>query len=325
MSKRIALAAVAAVLFAACAVQAAEFKLKLGHGSAPDNPRNVVALEFAKAVEAKTGGKVSIEVFPSESLGSDRQMIESLMMGGLDLSINSQGPVAAYDEKLNVVGLPFLFSKPSQVYEVLDGPIGEELAAPLEKKGIKILSYWDNGFRHITNNKRPINKPADLAGLKIRTPEDKLTIAIFKALGANPAPFAFGELYMALQQGQFDGQENPVTNIYFSKLYEVQKYLSLTNHKYEFCPLIISVRTWNKLPADIQKVMKELAIEYANKHRELNNKTNQELTSKMSTLNVQVNQADVAALREACQAVYKQFEPNFGKELIEKVVAIANK
>ncbi len=324
MFKRIALASFAVAVIALGA-QAAEFKLKLGHGSAPDNPRNVVALEFAKAVEAKTNGRVTIEVFPSESLGSDRQMIESLIMGGLDLSINSQGPVAAYDEKLNVVGLPFLFSKTSQVYEVLDGPIGEELALPLEKKGIKILSFWDNGFRHITNNKRPINKPADLVGLKIRTPEDKLTIAIFKALGANPAPFAFGELYMALQQGQFDGQENPVTNIYYSKLYEVQKYLSLTNHKYEFCPLIISVRTWNKLPKDIQTTIKSLAVEYAGKHRELNNKTNADLAAKMSSLNVQVNQADVAALREACKSVYKQFEPNFGKELIEKVVAIASK
>ena len=307
------------------AVSAAEFTLKLGHGAAPDNPRNIVAQEFAKAVAEKSGGRIGIEVFPSESLGSDRQMIESLIMAGLDLSINSQGPVAAYDEKLNVVGLPFLFSKPEQVYEVLDGPIGDELAAPLEKKGFKLLAYWDNGFRHITNNKLPINKPEDLIGLKIRTPEDKLTIAIFKALGSNPAPFAFGELYMALQQGQFDGQENPVTNIYFSKLYEVQKYLSLTNHKYEFCPLVVSMATWRRLPADLQVILKDLAVEYAGKHRELNNKTNADLTEKMSSLNVLVNQADIPALRAACQSVYKDFEPVFGKALIDRILEIANK
>ena len=324
MLKRLALVAVFTVAVASLAA-AADFKLKLGHGAAPDNPRHVVAQEFAKVVEERTNGRVTVEVFPSESLGSDRQMIESLMMGGLDMSINSQGPVAAYDQKLNVVGLPFLFSKPEQVYEVLDGPIGKELAAPLEKRGFKILAYWDNGFRHITNNKLPINKPADLQGLKIRTPEDKLTIAIFKALGSNPAPFAFGELYMALQQGQFDGQENPVTNIFYSKLYEVQKYLSLTNHKYEFCPLVVSMITWNRLPADLKKILEDTAVEYAGKHREMNNKVNAELTEKMSSLNVQVNQADVAALREACQSVYKEFEPVFGKDLIDRVLEVTKK
>ena len=324
MLKRFTLAAVF-VLACVSLASAAEFKLKLGHGAAPDNPRHVIAQEFAKAVGERTNGRVSIEVFPSESLGSDRQMIESLMMGGLDMSINSQGPVAAYDQKLNVVGLPFLFSKPEQVYEVLDGEIGKSLAAPLEKKGFKILAYWDNGFRHITNNKLPINKPEDLKGLKIRTPEDKLTIAIFKALGSNPAPFAFGELYMALQQGQFDGQENPVTNIYYSKLYEVQKYLSLTNHKYEFCPLVVSMIAWNRLPADLRKIIEEAAVEYAGKHRELNNKVNAELADKMADFNVQVNQADVEALRNACQSVYKEFEPTFGKELIDQVIAVTKK
>lgn len=322
MSKRIALVAVAA-LFVAAFAAAAEFNLKLGHGSAPDNPRNVVALEFAAAVAERTGDRINIEVFPSESLGSDRQMLESLMMGGLDLSINSVGPVAAFDEKLNVTGLPFLFSKPEQAYAVLDGPIGDELALPLEAQNMKILAYWDNGFRHITNSKHPINKPEDLQGLKIRTPEDKLTIAIFQALGSNPAPFAFGELYMALQQGQFDGQENPVTNIYYSKLYEVQKYLSLTNHKYEYCPLVVSLDTWNMLPADLQTILKDTAVEYAGRHRELNNQVNADLTEQMSSLNVEVNQADVAALREACQSVYKEFEPVFGKDLIDRVLAIA--
>lgn len=312
-------------VFALGIASAAEFNLKLGHGAAPDNPRNLVAQEFAKAVAEKSGGRINIEVFPSESLGSDRQMIESLIMGGLDMSINSQGPVAAYHDKLNVVGLPFLFSKPEQVYEVLDGSIGADLAAPLEKKGFKILAFWDNGFRHITNNKLPINKPEDLRGLKIRTPEDKLTIAIFKALGSNPAPFAFGELYMALQQGQFDGQENPVTNIFYSKLYEVQKFLSLTNHKYEFCPMVVSMITWRRLPADLQNIVKDLAVEYAAKHRAMNNKVNADLTTKMSSFNVAVNQADVAALRAACQSVYKEFEPVFGKDLIDKVLKIANK
>ncbi len=318
-------AVIAAALLFPSAALGGQITLKLGHGAPPDNPRHVIAVEMAKAVKERTGGQVVIEVFPSEGLGTDRQMIESMIMGGADLSVNSQGPVAAYEAKLNVIGLPFLFGKPEQVYEILDGPIGAEIAAPLEKKGLKILSFWENGFRHITNNKHPIVGPADLRSLKIRTPEDRLSIAIFKAMGANPAPFAFGELYLALQQGQFDGQENPVTNIYFSKLYEVQKYLSVTNHKYEYCPLIVSMRTWNKLPADVQKILKEAAVEFAGRHRVLNNKTNSELLAKMEGMGLKVNEADIPALRQACQSVYKEFEPIFGKDLIDRVVAVATR
>jgi tripartite ATP-independent transporter DctP family solute receptor len=297
--------------------------LKLGHGAAPNNPRHVVALQFADYVKQQSNGNITVEVFPSEQLGSDRQMAEAVSMGALDLSINSQGPVAYYNEKLLVLGLPFLFSKPEQAYAVLDGEVGEQISNELTKKGIRVLSYWENGFRHITNSKRPIYKPDDLKGLKIRTPEDKITIAIFKALGANPAPLAFGELYMALSQGLFDGQENPVTNIYYSKLYEVQKYLSLSNHKYETCPLIISEKLWQKLTPPNQKLIKEAALKYAQEHRKLNIKTNNDLIEEVKKAGVQVNQADVAALRDATQSVYKEFEPTFGKELIDKVLSVA--
>ncbi len=297
--------------------------LKLGHGAAPNNPRHVVALQFADYVKQQSNGNITVEVFPSEQLGSDRQMAEAVSMGALDLSINSQGPVAYYNEKLLVLGLPFLFAKPEQAYAVLDGEVGEQISNELVKKGIRVLAYWENGFRHITNSKRPINKPDDLKGLKIRTPEDKITIAIFKALGANPAPLAFGELYMALSQGLFDGQENPVTNIYYSKLYEVQKYLSLSNHKYETCPMIISEKLWQKLTPANQKLLKEAAMKYAQEHRKLNIKTNNDLIEEVKKAGVQVNQADVAALREATKSVNKEFEPTFGKELIDKVISVA--
>ena len=304
--------------------QVQKINMKLGHGAAPNNPRHVIALQFADYVKQQSGGNLTIEVFPSEQLGSDRQMAEAVSMGALDLSIYSQGPVAYYNEKLLVLGLPFLFAKPDQAYAVLDGEVGEQISQELTKKGIRVLSYWENGFRHITNSKRPIYKPADLIGLKIRTPEDKITIAIFKALGANPAPLAFGELYMALSQGLFDGQENPVTNIYYSKLYEVQKYLSLSNHKYETCPLIISEKLWQKLTSANQKLLKDAALKYAQEHRKLNIKTNNDLIEEVKKAGVQVNQADVAALRTATQSVYKEFEPTFTNELIQKVIANAS-
>jgi tripartite ATP-independent transporter DctP family solute receptor len=301
----------------------AALTLKLGHGAAPSNPRHIVAMQFADYVKQQSKGALAIEVYPSEQLGSDRQMAEAVALGGLDMSINSQGPLAVYNEKLLVFGLPFLFAKPEQAYTVLDGEIGDQVAADLLKRGVRVLAYWENGFRHISNNKRPIVKPDDLKGLKIRTPEDKMTIAIFKALGANPAPLAFGELYMALSQGLFDGQENPITNIYYSKLHEVQKFISLTNHKYETCPFIISEHTWQRLPGDQQALLKEAALKFAKVHREMNLKTNEDLLKEVEKAGVKVNQADVEAMRAATQSVYKEFEPTFGKALIDRTLAIA--
>lgn len=311
------------VVFSGVETKAVEFGLRLGHGAAPDNPRHLVAKDFADAVHQRSGGRIEIEIHHSESLGSDSQMAESLMLGKLDLSINSQGPIAAYIEKLNVIGLPFMFSSPAQAYRVLDGDIGAEIAKDLERKNMKILAYWDNGFRQITNNKRPLTTSVDLQGLRIRTPEDKLTTAIFKALGADPTPLAFGKLHEALRQDLFDGQENPLTNIYYSRLYEVQKYLSITNHKYECCPLVVSLRTWRTLPEELQKVLQEAALEFANRHREMNGRMDVELLARMEADGMLVNQADSEEMRGKCLEVYKDFEKVFGKDLIARVAAMA--
>ena len=301
------------------AVAADRFVLTLGHGAAPSNPRHTVALELAKYVEAMTNGAVKIKVFPSETLGSDREMAESVAMGALDMSINSQGPIASYNPNLNVVGLPFLFSKPAQTYAVLDGEVGEIISEQLTKKGIRILAYWENGFRHITNNIRPINVPADLEGLKIRTPEDKITLAIFNALGANPAPLAFGELYMALSQGLFDGQENPITNIHAAKFDEVQKYISITNHKYESCPLVIGEKAWAKLPADAQKILKEGAVKFAQEHRKMVQENETNLLADLEEKGMQVSRPDLKPFQEATAKVYKEWESVLGKDLIDTI------
>ena len=323
--KKISLALLAMSIIVLPIYAQQKMTLNLGHGAVPDNPRHIVALQFADYVKEKTNGRIAIVVHPSESLGSDRQMAEKVASGALDMSINSQGPIASYNTKLNVVGLPFLFSKPEQAYAVLDGEVGDQISKECIPSGFRILAYWDNGFRHITNSKRPIYVPKDLQGLKIRTPEDKMTISIFRALGANPQPLAFGELYMALSQGLFDGQENPIVNIYASKLYEVQKYLSLTNHKYETCPLIISEFTWKKLSKADQDLLLEAARKFATVHREMNNKANEDLLAELKKYGIQVNTADVAAMKAATASVYKEYEPIFGKDLINKVQEIAQK
>ncbi|WHH57330.1 TRAP transporter substrate-binding protein [Petroclostridium sp. X23] len=301
----------------------AEIVLKLGYGAPTSNPRHLVAEQYSKWVSEQTNGKVKIELYPAEMLGTDKQMAEAVTMGTLDMSINAHGVIASYEPKLAAIELPFLFDAPEKVGKVLDGEIGEELAKNLPAKGMRILAYWENGLRHITNSKKAIEKPEDLKGLKIRTPENKMTLAIFKALGASPAPLAFPELYLALSQGVFDGQENPVTNIHAAKFDEVQKYISITNHKYESCPLIVSETVWGKLPADVQKVLKEGAVKFAQEHRKMIQENEAKLLADLESKGMKVSRPDLKPFQEATKSVYAEWESVLGKDLIEKIQAAA--
>ncbi|MBA7540171.1 Solute-binding protein [subsurface metagenome] len=299
---------------------AAEFVLNLGHGAAVDNPRNIVAQEYADWVYKQTDGKVKINIQPGESIGSDREMMESIIMGTLDMSVNSQGAMAIFDKRIGVFGLPFLFKNMEEIEIILGGPFGEKFAEMVNKDNkFEILGFFDNGFRFITNDIRPINEPNDLKGLKIRTPEDDMTLAIFKTLGAKPSPLAFGELYLALSQGVFDGQENPPVNIYYNRFYEVQKYLSKSGHKYEMCPLIISDAIWNKLPSDIQEILKEGAKDFSKRHREINAKLNNELLDKLREEGMKINEVDKEKFQKATAGIYDQFKDVFGAELISNL------
>lgn len=298
-----------------------EIVLKMGYSSPASNPWHICAEHYAKYVNEKTNGKVRIDLFPAEMLGSDKAMSEMIVSGTLDMHIAPQGVMTSYEPKLAVLGLPFLFDSNEKVAKVLDGPIGDELAKDLPGKGMRVLAYWENGLRHTTNSKRPIEKPEDLAGMKIRTPDDKMTISIFKALGANPSPLAYSELYLALAQKVFDGQENPVTNIHASKFYEVQKFLSLTNHKYECKPFVISEKVWQKLPADVQAVLAEGAKIYAEENRRLFAESDAKLLEDLKAKGMIVNSPDLAPFREATKSVYTEWTPVLGKDLIDRVQA----
>jgi tripartite ATP-independent transporter DctP family solute receptor len=299
----------------------AQVTLKLGYGQPTTNPRHIAADLYAQWVSEQTKGQVKIRLFPNETLGSDKQMTEMAASGTLDMVITAAGIAASYEPKLAVLELPFLFSSMAKVGQLLDGPIGDELAKDLPAKGIRILGYWDNGLRQITNSKKPIMAPEDLKGLKIRTPENKMTLDIFRALGASPAPLAFPELYLALAQGMFDGQENPVVSIHASKFYEVQKYISITNHKYETVPLIISEKTWQKLTPEQQKVVKEGAIKFAGEHRRLNSEIQDKDLADLEAKGMKVSRPDVTPFREATKGVYAQWTPVLGDDLIKRVVA----
>ena len=217
------LLALAAAALLPLAAQA-QTKLTLGHGAAPGNPRHEAALKFAEVAKAKSAGRIEVQVAPSAQLGDDAAMVTAMRTGALDMSANSQGAVANAVPEYAAYGMPFLFTTSAQAFKLLDGPLGKELADKSAEKGLVVLGYWDNGIRHMTNSKKPIAKVEDLKGLKMRTPPDSVLVDIMQSLGAEAQQIKFAELYVALQQGVVDGQENPLMNIHASKLYEVQKH-----------------------------------------------------------------------------------------------------
>jgi tripartite ATP-independent transporter DctP family solute receptor len=294
-------------------------ELKLGHGSATDNPRHLAAVKFAELVKAKTKGKAEVKVFPSEILGSEPQMIDAIKLGTLDFALADSAIFASYSPKLSVVNLPYLFKDYETAYKLLDGPIGKEMAEPLESNNIHLIAFWENGFREMTNSKHPINSPADLKGLKMRVPETPISISTFKALGTNPTPMAFGQLYTALQSKVVDGQENPLTNIYASKFYEVQKYLTMSNHQYGALPLVINKQKWATFSPDVQKAIEEAALETRDYHRQLVQQQGKDLVQTLKDKGMEVTSPDIAPFREATQAVSKDFEAKVGADFLKKL------
>jgi tripartite ATP-independent transporter DctP family solute receptor len=297
-------------------------QLLLGHGADPSNPRSEAANFFSEQVAELTDNQLTVQVQGSEQLGSDSEMMVSLSSGTLDLTANSQGAASASVPEMALFGLPFLFESSEHAYQVVDGPIGDEIAAVAEDAGFKVLAWWDNGIRDTTNSKRPIETPEDLAGLKIRTPEDPMTIDIFNALEANPTPLAFSELYLALQQGAVDGQENPITNIASSKLYEVQEHLARTGHKYEVTPFIISMSTWKSLTAEQQEAVQSAADEARDMQRELMLKQIDELYNELDG-EIAVTSPKLEPFREATSSVYDKWSEKY-PELVEQFASEAD-
>lgn len=326
--KMVAIASISALALTACAGGGTSggssggsesVRIILGHGAAPGNPRSDAAIEFEKLVEEKSGGTVDIQIVGQESVGSDSEMMTSVAAGTLDMTINSQGPFSTVVPEAALIGLPFLFESSEHAYAIIDSDIMDEISTNAEAKGLHVLGYWDNGMRDITNSKRPINSPADLSGLKIRTPDDPMTISIFNALNANPTPMAFGELYLALRQGAVDGQENPVVNVKSSKLHEVQSHLAVTGHKYETNPFIISTSRWSKLSDDQKKAIEEAADEARDLQRTMVNEQTAAIYTEFESL-LQVTRPDKDAFRTATAGVYEEWEakyPEFFKTITE--------
>ena len=296
--------------------------LQLSHSAAEGNPKWEASELFAQLVDEATGGEIKIDVGGNSQYGDDMEAITQIRLGNLALSANAQGATASVVPQFSVLGLPFLFDSLPSAWKVMDGEVGDELKRLSEESGLVLLALWDNGIRHVSNNVRPIETPEDLEGLKVRTPPDEMTVDIFEALGANPTPMNFSELYIALEQGVVDGQENPLMNIYSSKLHEVQDYISLTGHKYESTPLLMSKMVWDMLSPEHQEVIQTAAIEAGEFNRQASLDADEALRSEMEKAGVAFNEVDPELFIEATSSVYDQWAEEY-PELVEMVVNAA--
>lgn len=297
------------------------YKIRLSH-VLPESHATHIALRdaFKKYVEEKSEGRITVELYPNAQLGGDRQAIESVQLGTHEMTCPAAAPLSGFEPKFQVFDLPFLFKSREAAYKALDGELGNKLNEMLVGSGLKNLAYPQNGFRHVSNNRGPIEKPEDLKGLKIRTMENPVHMATFKALGANPTPISFGELYTALQQGTVDAQENPPAIVATSKFYEVQKYYSLTGHVYAAACLLINEDFFASLPEDLQKIVEEGALNFKDEQRRLLNEQDAELLAKLEEEGMEINELTPEQKEkfiEATKSVYDEFKDVIGEDLIE--------
>jgi tripartite ATP-independent transporter DctP family solute receptor len=298
----------------------AQTTLKIGYATSATSHYGVGSTVFCDEVEKGTQGRYKCQQFPSSALGGEREMIEAVQLGTLDLVNTSTGPVGNFVPEVKIVDIPFLFRDYDHARHTMDGPIGQDILTKFPAKGLIALAWTENGFRHMTNNKRAIVQPADAAGLKMRTMENKVHMEGYRAFGIQPTPMAFPEVFGALQQGTVDGQENPIPVILASKFSQVQKHLSLTGHVYSPALLITSPRLMNKLSDADKKVFYEAAKKAAIAQRK---KVNDDENTGIAQLEKEgmtvVRKVNGQAFRDALRPVYGNYSKEFGADNIRKI------
>ncbi len=314
--------AVALALLWSAGGAAAQTEIKFGHVGAPGSLFDQSTDEFAKRVNAKLGDKAKVVIFGSSQLGSDTELLKKLKLGTVDLALPSTVMTSVADE-FGVFEMPYLVQNRAHAARINKEIVKPSLGPLAEKEGYKILAVWENGFRHITNNKRPIVKPQDLQGIKLRVPGGVWRVKMFQAYGANPSPMEFKEVFVALQTGVMDGQENPLAQIYPARFQEVQKYLSLTGHVYS--PAYVTAgASWSRLPADVRKIVEDALNESEPLNLSLAERLDNDLLNKMKQSGIAVNEADKNAFIAASKAIYEEFakEVKGGQQLIDKALAL---
>jgi len=301
----------------------AQTEIKLGHVGEPGSLLAASTEEYAKRINARLAGKVNVVVYGSSQLGGDKEMLQKVKLGTLDMVLPSTVMSSEVD-LFGIFEMPYLVKDREHMKRIEQAVFWPKLAPESEKRGLKVIAVWENGYRNITNSKRPIRTPDDLKGIKLRVPEGKWRVKMFQAYGANPSPMKFSELFTALQTGVMDGQENPLTQIYTAKLQEVQKYLSLSGHVYTPSYLIVGSRKWATLPADVRKVLEDTAKETQAFVYETAAKDDTALLDKLKQAGMQVNEVDKEAFVSASKPIYEEFgkEVPGARELIDRATAL---
>ena len=318
-----ALAIVAGALAMGATSASAATELRFAHYGAPADAVTKTGEKFQELVAEKTGGSVEIKIYPGMELGDSKAMVQGARMGTIDISTTGNPYFTGFAPVLNVIDLPFLFQSDAHVEKVMDGPIGAELGDKLQKYSLKALAFWEIGFRNLTNNVRQVVKPEDVKGLKIRTTPNPAHVLAFKILGANPTPMPFAELYMALQTGTVDGQENPTHHIYANRFQEVQKYLSETRHAYTASPVVMNLGKFKALSAAEQKALVEAAVEAAKFGRHLNQELDKEAVGKLQAAGVEIElNPDRAAFEKlVADQTRAAYTKDFGSDILDKIIA----
>jgi tripartite ATP-independent transporter DctP family solute receptor len=304
--------------------QAQTRTIKFANQNVKGHPIVMGMEKFAELVDKNSGGKLKVQVFPGGALGSDQANVSALQGGTLEMAAMNSGIFASLVKDFAIYDFPFLFGNPKEADAVVDGPFGKALHAKLEEKGLVGLTYYELGFRELTNSKRPVHKVEDIAGLKLRVIPNPINIDWVKALGANPTPLPFPELYAALEQGAVDGQENPVATIKGAKLNEVQKYMTLTNHQYNPQSVVISKKFWDTLSAAEKKVLQDAASESTQYQR---TQSRAQLQSGLEDLKkggmqvVELSPAEVTKLRDKMKPVIDKHTASVGEGTVKAMMA----
>lgn len=310
------------ILFASGQVMAIE--MKLGHFAADAHPGNLASKMFAEAVEKRTNGEIKVTIYPNNALGAPPEVLEQNILGAVDMSLPTQGQLGKYSKKFNCVMLPFVFNDYAQADKVLDGKFLPWATPDLDKAGLVFLSNWEWGFRNLTNSKHPVNKPADVKGLKIRTPPELPTQAAMEALGAIVATINFNELQMALKQGVVDGQENPIAVIHSNKIYETQKYLAITGHNYNSMVHVISKKVWDKLTPGQQKIVKEESKRAGNWMRKTCRDAEAKQISELKGFGMEVTTPNKAEFKKLMGPAYDRMKAIAGEENIAAFIKMVD-
>ena len=313
----------AAMALALPAAALAQTEIKMGHVGEPGSIFAKSSEEFARRANAKLGTKAKVVVYGSSQLGGDKELLQKLKLGTVDMAVPST-VMSSEADLFGVFEMPYLVKDRAHMGRIEKEIFWSKLEPEVEKKGLKVLAVWENGYRHITNSRRAINVPDDLKGIKLRVPEGKWRVKMFQAYGANPSPMKFSEVFTALQTGVMDGQENPFTQIYSAKLQEVQKYLSLSGHVYTPAYLTVGMTHWNTLPADVRKILDECAKETQAFVYQTAEKDDTELLNKLKSAGMQVNTPNKDAFIAASKGVYDEFakEVAGSKEVIDRAIAL---